>query len=107
MFCLHECLGIICVPAAWKAQERLWIPCELELQMVLSLHVDIKKSTWLLWRSSHAFNWWAISPVLTMSIFWVYVYKNYDSKNIELMKHEISIMFICYHKNCVYYRKIF
>lgn len=38
--CLHICLCVPCIPEAWKGQERTPGPLELELQMIVSHHID-------------------------------------------------------------------
>ena len=48
-FCLHVCLCTTYMPGAYGVQKRVLDPLELELQTVVSHHVDAGK--FLLWKS--------------------------------------------------------
>lgn len=51
VFCLHACLCTVCMIGAQECQKRVWDPQELELQMLVSLHVGVGNQTLVLWKN--------------------------------------------------------
>jgi hypothetical protein len=49
--CMHVC-GAMCMPCAHGGQKRALDFLELDLQMIVSCHVDAKNQTHVFWRSS-------------------------------------------------------
>ena len=46
--CLYECVGTMCVPGACGGRRRAMGLLELELRVVVSLHVGAGNPTWVL-----------------------------------------------------------
>lgn len=45
---LHVCLGAICLPSTYCGRKRVWDPRKLELQKIVSGHVDCGSQTQVL-----------------------------------------------------------
>lgn len=62
MFCLHLYLWITCSLSTHRAQKHVLDFLELELLMIIRIHVSAGNQTWVLWKESSALNHWAESP---------------------------------------------
>uniref|UniRef100_A0A8C8ULU8 Uncharacterized protein n=1 Tax=Peromyscus maniculatus bairdii TaxID=230844 RepID=A0A8C8ULU8_PERMB len=45
VFCLHVCLGIVCIPGSHRSQKRRSDLLEMELQIIVRCHVGARNQT--------------------------------------------------------------